>query len=100
MIRSLVSLVLIVWLAVGVLATYQRGYFKGSAAVVRQGRHHRRDRGRRAAELHRRQPQDHVPAAPAVTVRTWRRRAPADAAPARRGGLPCDAGQPAPGRAW
>jgi hypothetical protein len=31
MIRSLVSLVLIVWLAVGVLATYQRGYFKGSA---------------------------------------------------------------------
>ena len=30
MIRSLVSLVLVVWLAVGVLATYQRGYFKGS----------------------------------------------------------------------
>ena len=30
MIRGLVSLVLIVWLAVGVLATYQRGYFKGS----------------------------------------------------------------------
>ena len=30
MIRGLVSLVLIVWLAVGVFATYQRGYFKGS----------------------------------------------------------------------
>lgn len=31
MIRGLVGLVLIVWLALGVLATYQRGYFKGSA---------------------------------------------------------------------
>jgi hypothetical protein len=30
MIRGLVSLVLIVWLAVGVFAAYQRGYFKGS----------------------------------------------------------------------
>ena len=30
MIRGLVSLVLVVWLAVGVRATYQRGDFQGS----------------------------------------------------------------------
>jgi hypothetical protein len=30
MIRGLVTLVLVVWLALGVLATYQRGYWKGS----------------------------------------------------------------------
>ena len=59
--RTLIGLIIIVWLVIGVLAAFQRGYFGDDRDVTcKIDRRHRAHHRRRATELRRRQPEDQV----------------------------------------
>ncbi len=48
---GILGVIVLVWLLIGVVAAYQRDYFKGGETNCAHSGDHRTDRGRRAAQL-------------------------------------------------